>query len=768
MTERNSPQLKTLHTAVMRAIQQRALGSRALALSLALVFTSNTPLVYGQADQQGGPALADNPKANDQVGSPLDNLMEPLRSKRKRPAIAQNRPYNPIKKQDDQEQIPEIEMFVGESRVFPSPGVGRIAVGNGQVMSAAALDNKEVIIFANAVGTSSLFVWNEDGRYQRVKVNIVPGDTSRFAREIAAFLTAIPNAKASIIGDKVIVEGDNLPDLDIAKIDELAKRYPQIVNFTNRLGWEQTVLMDVKVVEFPTNKLRDIGLKWSAVGGGAVGGIWSPGRRGHGPYQISVQGGPISSADNTSGSTPVSSSLNVLSALNLGLNAQLNLLAQDGHASILAEPQLSARNGSKASFLAGGEFPYTVTTIAGPTVLFKPYGVKLDIFPRVDRSGVVRATIDSEVSSIDTSLSTPSGPALRTRKTNTEFNVKNGETIVLSGLLQRNSSTDINKVPLLGDIPVLGALFRSKRFQNDETELVVFVTPTVVDSHSPGLVDRVARTKERLQETLGKPPYLSEPLQPGIDPASEPSSKSQSVRGSVVGQRGQQVATIAPAKVQTVQPIAVKSVDSTPVTPSSQNPLQPISKSAKAAGETLQVKLDGLVVRARPTVKSEALLQLGYGSIVQRGKKSASPANAGSWRNVVVGEIDGWVISRGVESSPNAPIIKPYGGPIARVDQQGKTLGLGSNNPEAALKSAGTKTVTANGVEEAKSPKRYRVSLERLALRVTPDVNAPIVQHLAPNTLVEALPQAPRGHWVAVQVDDKRGWAASQWLVPAQ
>lgn len=433
-------------------------------------------------------------------------------------ASTRNAPaYRPIQKpQEEGAGVAEIDMFVGESRVFPVPGVGRVAVGNGSILTAAVLDNKEVILFANAAGTSSLYVWNEDGRSQRIKITIVPGDTTRYAREISAFLAKIPGASTSIIGDKVIVEGEHLQDLDIAKIDELARRYPQIVNFTNRLGWEQMVLMDVKVVEFPVSELREIGLKWAAQGGAALGGIWAPGQRGDQPgLQISVNNPPITS---TAGGAPVyPAALNLRSAINMGLGAQLNLLAQDGKASVLAEPQLSARNGSKATFLAGGEFPYTVSTISGPTIIFKPYGIKLDIQPRVDRNGIVRATIDSEVSTIDASISTTSGPALSTRKTSTEFNVRSGETLVLSGLISRKTSTSIDKVPGLGDIPLLGALFRSKRFQNEETELVVFVTPTVVDSHTPGLTERVQRTTERLQNQLGRPPYLSEPLQPAAN-----------------------------------------------------------------------------------------------------------------------------------------------------------------------------------------------------------------------------------------------------------
>ena len=427
-------------------------------------------------------------------------------------------PYAPIAKSAEPEQIAEIELFVGESRVFPTPDVARIAVGNAQVITANALDDKDTIIFANGAGTSSLFVWNKDGRYQRIKVNVVLGDVSRVAREVATFLSTIPRATTSVVGDKVIVEGDELSDADRDKVAELAKRYPQIINFTSPIGWEQMVMMDVKVVEFPRTELRELGLKWSAVGGAAIGGIWAPLRRGDQKgLSITTGGGtpPISAGDDAGNLSP--SSLTVLSALNLGLSAQLNALEQNGTASILAEPQLSTRSGYKASFLAGGEVPYSIATVNGVTVQFKPYGIKLDIEPRVGRNGIVRAIIESEVSSIDASFTTSGGPGLLTRRTKTEFNVRQGETIVLSGLLQRNTSTDIDKVPFLGNLPVLGALFRSRRFQNKETELVVFVTPTIVDSHSPGLVDRTRRAGERLEQQLGAPPFLTDPLQPGRD-----------------------------------------------------------------------------------------------------------------------------------------------------------------------------------------------------------------------------------------------------------
>ena len=408
--------------------------------------------------------------------------------------------------------IAELTMFQGETRVLAEPNAGRLAVGNGKVLSAAVLDDREILLIANELGVSSLHIWTAKGHNRRVKVNVVPAETPRVNREIAAFLANIPNARSSVIGDKVVVEGDSLSNLDQARIEELARRYPQIINFTNPVGWEKMIVMEVQIVEFPINMLREIGLAWNATGGAAIGGIWMPGRRGNAPLQIDLRAGsenapPIINPDGSGGPVPLSSSLNVLSAINTGLNAQLRLLEQNGTASILAQPVLSTRNGAEASFLAGGEFPYSVSNINGTTIQFKPYGIRLQVTPTVDDNGVIRARIMSEVSDLDLSVMGDAGPALRTRKTETEFNVMQGGTIVLSGLLTRDVNAAIDKVPFLGDIPVLGALFRSRRFQNNETELVVFVTPHAVDKHTLAQAESMLRARQRLEDV----PRATEP-----------------------------------------------------------------------------------------------------------------------------------------------------------------------------------------------------------------------------------------------------------------
>ncbi|MFD2452445.1 pilus assembly protein N-terminal domain-containing protein [Ideonella paludis] len=155
----------------------------------------------------------------------------------------------------------EVQLYVGETRLFPAPGVKRIAVGNGQLLTANVLDGRDVLVFANAPGVTNMMFWDAAGRMTGMKVTVTANDARGSAKEIAGFLATIPNARTSVIGDKVIVEGDNLADRDLAKIDELSKRYPQVVNFTSKLGWEKMIMMDVKVVEFLQPAARD----WSEV-----------------------------------------------------------------------------------------------------------------------------------------------------------------------------------------------------------------------------------------------------------------------------------------------------------------------------------------------------------------------------------------------------------------------------------------------------------------------------------------------------------------------
>ncbi|MCW7540691.1 pilus assembly protein N-terminal domain-containing protein [Aquabacterium sp. A7-Y] len=397
----------------------------------------------------------------------------------------------------------ETIMYQGEARTFLTPNVARIAVGNGGVLNATTLEEKEVLVFANSVGISSLTAWDKSGRYATVKITVVPADTTRVLKEVVAFLQRIPRARAEIVGDKIVVDGDDLSDTDQERVALIAQRYPQVINFAGRVGWEKMIRLAVRVVELPTSEVQNLGVRWGGETGQTIGG-----------FNIGVASdiGVGKAIDLRPGEVPIAlpfptRRVQGYFGINSLLSSQINLLALDGRAVVLAEPTLSTRSGSPASFLAGGEIPYSSASATGtPSVLFKTYGVKLEITPRVDvKTGTIRSTIETEVSDIDPTTSTSSGPALLTRRVRSEFNVREGETMVMSGFVQRRRANDVQKVPGLGDLPLVGSLFRSKSFVDRETQLLVLVTPITVDAKSPEVRGDVQKTDRIVERELRTP-----------------------------------------------------------------------------------------------------------------------------------------------------------------------------------------------------------------------------------------------------------------------
>ncbi|MGB3288672.1 MAG: pilus assembly protein N-terminal domain-containing protein [Burkholderiaceae bacterium] len=398
-----------------------------------------------------------------------------------------------------------LSLQTGEVKVLAIPDVARVAVGDGHVINAVATEDKEVIVFARNEGSSALQIWSETGRRHRYQVDVAPEGARRVQQELRSVLERIPHARISVVGDKLVVEGDDLSDGDRERIAELSKRYPSLLDFTGQVGWDRMVLLDVQVVEVPRIRLQELGLRWStpASGGLNAGLLWDGGskRWSERPGEALM---PLPFP-----ATAVAGYFGV----NALLSAQINAMAQSGTAVVLAQPQLLARSGATAEFLAGGEVPYsTVDANGNANTAFKPYGVSLRITPKIERNGAVRSRIEVEVSSVDTSLSVPNGPSLKTRRAATEFNVRSGQTLVLAGFLSREESRNVDQVPGLGDIPILGALFKSTRFQRNETELAIFVTPVLVTADHPDLQQRVRNSHAILEGSFPEPPRINVPI----------------------------------------------------------------------------------------------------------------------------------------------------------------------------------------------------------------------------------------------------------------
>lgn len=398
-----------------------------------------------------------------------------------------------------------LQMQVGEVRVLSVPDVARVAVGDGHVVNAVTTDEKEVIIFARHEGSSALHVWSDSGKRSRYAIEVAPEGAKQVQKELRSVLDRIPNALVSTVGDKLLIEGDDLSDADRERVLLLSKKYPQLLDFTGQVGWDRMVLLNVQVVELPRSYLHELGVRWDSTStGGLTGGLgWDAGSR----RFLERPGETVLPLPYLSGPAATYFGVNAL------LAARVDAMTKTGDAVVLAQPQLLARSGAVAEFLAGGEVPYSTVDANGNTnTAFKPYGVSLRITPQIERNDIVRSSIEVEVSSVDPSFSAPGGPSLKTRRAATEFNVRSGQTLVLAGFLSRETAQNVDGIPGLSGVPILGQLFKSRRFQKNETELAIFVTPVVVSADHPDLVDRVARGQSILNASFPEKERLNTPV----------------------------------------------------------------------------------------------------------------------------------------------------------------------------------------------------------------------------------------------------------------
>ncbi|MEE9334682.1 MAG: pilus assembly protein N-terminal domain-containing protein [Granulosicoccaceae bacterium] len=341
----------------------------------------------------------------------------------------------------------KVDMFVGEVQVLDRVQVVRVAVGNGKIVRAEVLATGELLVIASTAGSSSIRLWHKDGSQTDYNVRVSEGDPE------------------------------------------------------TRFYMEKMVRMKVKMVEFRKSALGQLGIDWSdgaagpgfAIAGDAVG---------NNLFRPTVGG--FTGLPNTV--EPFSTYFGIAS----NITSRINFLSTNGDAVTIAEPVLTASSGGSAKFLAGGEVPYPTRDANGNTVVeFKEYGIKLDISPQIDSAGNIRTLIDTEISSLDPAVTIQGAPGLLTRRAQTQVNVRSGETIVISGLLTSENSKDVDKLPGLGNLPILGALFKSRNVRTSVSELVIFVTPEVID---PSNNSMSAINQERLEAFNAKTDQVRQTL----------------------------------------------------------------------------------------------------------------------------------------------------------------------------------------------------------------------------------------------------------------
>jgi pilus assembly protein CpaC len=372
---------------------------------------------------------------------------------------------------ESQQVVTQAERVITVSRgasalmVNPVP-IARFSVGEPDVAEVTIVSPTEVIINGKGLGTTTLFVWDNQGQVRVYSVEITadaPG-LERFLRAL------MPDEEIQVTASRnaVTLSGNVKDPNSVSRAVQMAQTTGATVIDNLVAPPAVQVLLKVRFAEINRTALKD----------------WSVRLRVLNPHEISSDG-------NWSGFTTPSGASETIGFLLDSGNEEIQALVQaaiaKGDLRTLAEPNLLTLPAKEAYFLAGGEFPYPSIQGTGSnsiTITFKEFGIKLRFTPNIARNGAIRLKVAPEVSTLDFANGlTISGfeiPSLRTRRAETEVELREGQYMAIAGLLDNESARNLTKIPILGDIPILGELFKSKALRQRRTELVVVVTPSLV------------------------------------------------------------------------------------------------------------------------------------------------------------------------------------------------------------------------------------------------------------------------------------------------
>ena len=382
-----------------------------------------------------------------------------------------------------------LHIFVGKSVLInlQSP-ITRILSSNPAVIDTLATSPTQVVVEGKAAGSSSLILWDAGGHSQILDVTV----DVNVARLRTAIEQTYPAEQITVQSDgaHLILTG-TVSDAKIADdVGKMAAAYSGgVVNsLTVAPVHEQQVLLEVKFAEVDRTKLQQLGFNFFSTG--ATNTIGTVSTQQFAPPTLQSIPGTSGTSGTISTTIQIQDLLNIFAFRpDINLGATIKDLESKSVLQILAEPNLLSLNGQKASFLAGGEFPVPVVqggqNIGVVTIQFRPFGVQLDFTAYIGKNNVMRLHVRPEVSTLDFAnaviISGFTVPAFSTRRAETDIELKDGQSFGIAGLLDNRAQVQLSKVPGIGDIPILGNLFRSKTISRSNSELVVLVTPHIVD-----------------------------------------------------------------------------------------------------------------------------------------------------------------------------------------------------------------------------------------------------------------------------------------------
>jgi len=365
-------------------------------------------------------------------------------------------------------------------------------VGNQEIADILPMTNRSVYVLGKKMGTTSLTLYDNRNMMIAVVDVAVGPDVVTLKRQLSELLPG-QQVGARISNDAVVLTGTVSSAAAVDRAVQIAKTYAgdKVVNMLS-VGAAQQVMLEVRFSEMTRSVAKQFGINTAFLSdsGKVVGGIGNAAQSS--AILSDGNGRPIVDLSKILDSFGIGAANYSVGSLNL--TTALDALERKGVVTTLAEPTLVALSGETASFLAGGEFPIPVSQSNGGTggsnggnaitIEFKPFGVSLGFTPTVLDDGIINLQVEPEVSSIDPSASvTVNGltiPGLQTRRASTTLELRDGQSFALAGLLRKDFQDTVRQFPILGSIPIIGALFRSSGFQKSESELVIIVTPRLV------------------------------------------------------------------------------------------------------------------------------------------------------------------------------------------------------------------------------------------------------------------------------------------------
>ncbi len=386
--------------------------------------------------------------------------------------------------------VKNLALETGQNRLLVlSEPIGRVSVADPRVADLKVITPMQLLLTSRGVGTTDLTLWNKRDEPLVLALQV----TRNLERLKAQLADLFPDEKISVsaAGDLIVLSGE-VSDVRVPeRAAEVAQLHSEkIANLIKVVG-NQQVQLEVKFAEVSRSGLRQLGINFfhQDAGGRFLGGLVNPGQTPDGftnvPGTVSGSGLPPVAAQPGNGFSLFFSGLPTFP-----FSAILNILEQTGLAKMLAEPTLVALSGQEAKFLVGGEFPVPMASSLGAvSVLWKKFGIILSFTPTVIADGALHLKLSAEVSDVDPARSVTIGgvsiPGLTSRQSETTVRLADGQSFAIAGLLSDKVQSTVNKIPLLGDLPILGALFRSVNYQRNETELLVVVTAHLAKPVAP-------------------------------------------------------------------------------------------------------------------------------------------------------------------------------------------------------------------------------------------------------------------------------------------